>query len=100
MKLVAIHRKAVQEGRQLVSGAQPPVRVKIWDCTLKRVPQLRFLLSLQDEYYSFSVTGGASVGDRRLFSNILSGLIALSSAWDTRSHDFALNPKNRFVVPG
>ena len=93
MKLAAIHRKAVQEGSRLVSGAQPPVRVKICDCTLKRVPEPRFLSSLQDEYSSCSVTGGAPVGDRRLLSDILSGLIALSSALDTRAHDFALNRK-------
>jgi hypothetical protein len=91
MKLAAIHRKAVQEGSRLVSAAQPPVRVKICDCTLKREPEPRFLSSLQDEYSSCSVTGGAPVGDRRLISDILSGLIALSSVWDTRAHNFALN---------
>ena len=64
--------KAVS-GSRLVSGVQPPVRVKICDCTLIRVPQLRFLSSLQDEYSSCSITGGAPVGDRRLLSDILSG---------------------------
>ena len=93
LKLAAIHREAVQEGSRLVSGAQPPVRVKTCDCTLKRVPEPRFLSSLQTEYYSCSVTGGAPGGDRRLLSEILSGLIALSSASDTRAHDFALNQK-------
>ena len=91
MKLAAIHREAVQEGSRSVSGAQPPVRVKICDCTLKRVPESRFLSSLQDESSSCSVTGGAPVGDRRLISDILSGSIALSAASNTRAHDFALN---------
>ena len=94
MKLAAIHRKAVQEGSRLVSGAQPPVRVKTCDCTLTRVPEPRFLSSLQDESYSCSITGGAPGGDRRLLSDILSGLISLSSVWDTRAHDFALNQKS------
>jgi hypothetical protein len=77
--------------RRLVSGAQPPVRFKICDCTLKRVPEPRFLSSLQDEFGSCSVTGGAPNGDRWLLSDILSGLNALSSAWDTHALDFALN---------
>ena len=44
-------------------------------------------------FFFGSVTGGAPVGDRRLLSDILSGLIKLSSAWYTHAHDFALNPK-------
>ena len=97
LKLAAIHREAVQEGSRSVSGAQPPVRVRICDCTLKRVPESRFLSSLQDESSSCSVTGGAPVGDRRLLSDILPGLIALSSAGDTHAHDFALNRNNGII---
>jgi hypothetical protein len=94
VKLAAIHRKAVQEGSRLVSGAQPTVRAKICDCTLQRVPEPQFLSSLQDECFSCSVTGGASVGDRRLLSDIHSGLIALSPARHTRAHDFTSNSKS------
>jgi hypothetical protein len=98
MKIAAMHREAVQEGSRLVSGARPQVRVKTCDCTLTRVPEPRFLSSLQDERFPFSVTGGAPVGDRRLLSDILSGLIALSSAWYIRAHDFALNRNKRLSV--
>jgi hypothetical protein len=91
MMLAVIHREAVQEGRRSVSGAQPPVRVKICDYTLQRVPESRFLSSIQDDPSSCSVTSGAPVGDRRLLSDILPGLIASSSAGDTHEHDFALN---------
>lgn len=76
MKLAVVHRKAVQEGSRLVSGVQPPVRAKICEGTLKRVPEPRFFSSLQDESSPCSVTGGTSVGERRLLSDILSGLIA------------------------
>ena len=79
----------------MVSGAQPPVRVKTCVRTLKRivkrVPESWFLSSLQDECSSCSVSGGVPVGDHQLLSGILPGLIALRSTWSAHSHDFALN---------
>jgi hypothetical protein len=57
------------------------------------VPVSWFLSSLQDEFGSRSVTGGATVGDHRLLSAILSGLIAGISIGYARAHDFAVNRK-------
>ncbi len=57
------------------------------------MPVSWFLSSFQDEFDSRSVTGGASVGDHRLLSAILSGLIAGISIGYTRARDFAVNRK-------
>lgn len=83
-EITAIHREAVPEGSRLFRAAQPPARVATCDCTLKRLPESRFLSSLQD-------------GNRRLLFEIISGLITLNSAWYTRAHDFTLNQKNRLA---
>jgi hypothetical protein len=52
---------------------------------------MRNLSSLQDGLGSRSVTGGAPVGDHRLPSGILPGLIAGISTWHLSAHDFTLN---------
>jgi hypothetical protein len=74
-----------------VVSAAPPPRVESCDCTLKWVPESWFLSSLQDEFGSRSVTGGAPDGDHRLISAILSGLIAGISTAHVRAHNFASN---------
>jgi hypothetical protein len=55
------------------------------------VPESWFLLSLEDEFGTRSVTGGAPFGDRWLLSAILSGLVAEVSTAQTSAHDFTLN---------
>ncbi len=82
---------AVPDGSRWSAQRQPPVCVESCDCTLKWVPESWFLSSLQDEFGSRSVTGGAPVGDHRLLSAILSGLIAGITTAHARGHDFALN---------
>lgn len=91
-EVVAIHCEAVEEGRRWSAQHKQPVCNETYDFTLTWVPESWVLSSLQDEFGSLLVTGGASVGDHRLLSANLSGLIAGIPTAHIRAQDFACKP--------